>query len=326
MDSLLDLIIINYNTKELSDKCITRLMELGLHKKFGIYYIDNDSSDGSYEFINEKYGQHITVVQNKENRGYSYAANQGIELSSSRYVMILNTDIWMGDNFISTCLEYLEEHGNVGAVTGKLLKYDFDQMCSVNVIDSTGIAVYKNMRMVDRGQNEADIDKYNDSIHVFGVSGAAPIYRREALDDIKLNDEYFDNDFFAYKEDIDLSWRLRTYGWECHYVPDAITYHGRAIGQPQKLKFLIKHRNTQSDFIKKLSFINSYLILIKNANVKNVINAMPREVIKLFYILLFEPRLLSTIPEIFRKSKIMLKKRKAIKQHAKNRDSKLMLH
>ncbi|MDQ0339462.1 GT2 family glycosyltransferase [Caldalkalibacillus uzonensis] len=317
----IDIIIVNYNTRNLADLCISNLLKLDL--KLEIIFIDNNSSDGSYQYIKGKYGGKIICVQNERNVGYSAAANKGIRISKSKYVIVLNTDVLLTKKFIIKTVTYLEENTHVGAVSGKLIKYDFNKMESLNVIDSTGIVVYKNMKMEDRGQNETDLNKYDNNIEVFGVSGAAPVFRKKALEDTKISGEYYDEDFFAYKEDIDLSWRLRAFGWECHFVPEAVAYHGRAISRSISILNMKRHREKQSEFIRRLSFINSYLILIKNMDSRNIIRIIPRELLKLTYVIIFEPRLLKTIPTIIKLGKKMLQKRRSIRRKIKNKSSKV---
>ena len=90
------------------------------------------------------------------------------------------------------------------------------------VIDTTGIYFTPEMRHFDRGWKEPDEGQYRDLEYVFGASAAAALYRREMIDDISGGGEFFDPDFFAYREDADVAWRAQLMGWRCLYVPDAV--------------------------------------------------------------------------------------------------------
>jgi GT2 family glycosyltransferase len=113
-----------------------------------------------------------------------------------------------------------------------------------------------NQRHFDRGSGEIDIGLYNEREYVFGASGAAAFYRREMLEDIREGSEYFDESFFAYREDVDLAWRSQWRGWRCLYLPEAKGYHARQV--------LPSNRSTVPDVINMHSFKNRFLLRIKN--------------------------------------------------------------
>jgi GT2 family glycosyltransferase len=265
MDKLVSIVIINWNNKDYLERCIESINNQTYSNK-EIIFIDNDSKDGSFDFFKEKFGdKKYILVNNKENLGYSGAANQGIKLSNGEYIMIINPDIIMEEDFIEKLCLFVEEDSEIGALSGKLLKYDFKNDKKLNIIDSAGIIIYKDRTCIDRGQNDEDLGQYNTTERVFGVCGAAPFYKRSALEKIKIENEYFDEDFFAYKEDIDLSWRLNKAGYKCVYYPKAIAYHGRGLGGTKGgMVNLIKHRRKQSKFLRGLSFRNQLLMLFKN--------------------------------------------------------------
>jgi len=323
----LTFVVINWNSGHLLEKCIPSLLE---QKSVvtEVILIDNNSSDNTREIV-KTLPSNINVILNEENMGYSAAANQGIELSKSKYVSIINPDVILTNTYCNKIIQELDKKNNVAAATGKLIKYDFKKNCSLNILDSTGIEVQKNLRMFDRGQNSPELDLYDHITNVFGVSGAAPIYRKSALEDVKIENEYFDVDFFAYKEDIDLSWRFRLYGWDCLFVPEAIGYHGRAIsgtGNRNIIQF-IKNRRKQSDFIKLLSIRNHYSMLVKNLMISdikaNLFSILFREFQHLVYSTFFEFKTLKGITVFLSQKKRMKEKRKMIIEKAKLRKSKV---
>ncbi|MCX6744463.1 MAG: glycosyltransferase family 2 protein, partial [Candidatus Parcubacteria bacterium] len=92
--------------------------------------------------------------------------------------------------------------------------------------------------MVDRGSGEQDKVQYENITEIFGVSATCPIYRRQALQDVRYEDEFFDIDFFSYKEDVDLAYRLAWRGWKCYFLPEVIAYHERTAKGQEKISHL----------------------------------------------------------------------------------------
>ena len=316
MKQLISLVIINWNNKSYIDRC----MESILSQKYNnieIIFIDNDSADGSFEHFDEKYSsQNIMKVHNKVNNGYAGAANQGIKLSNGSYVMIINPDIIMEPDFIGKLYDFCEADSSVAAISGKLLKYDFKKDEKLNFIDSAGIVMYRSRRCVDRGQNEADNGQYNKVERVFGVCGAAPMYKKEALEKIKIDEEYFDEDFFAYKEDVDLSWRLNLCGYKCMYYPEAVAYHGRGMGGSKGgvLNF-IRNRKTQSEFLRGISFRNHYMMMFKNETEntygRDRFKIWKRSISFMCYAIVFERFTFKYLSQALNMKQKMLSKKKA---------------
>jgi GT2 family glycosyltransferase len=96
-------------------------------------------------------------------------------------------------------------------------------------IDSTGITMRREQRHLDQGAGEPDVGQFDEPCDIFGASGAAALYRRRALEDAAVDGQYFDEDFFAYREDADLAWRCRLLGWNSIYVPAAVARHRRRV-------------------------------------------------------------------------------------------------
>ena len=98
-----------------------------------------------------------------------------------------------------------------------------------NIIDSTGIYFTRNMRHLDRGAEEIDRGQYDRVQYVFGATGAAALFRRSFIEDVSVEGEFFDEDFFAFREDADLAWRAQLMGWKCLYTPAATAWHVRRV-------------------------------------------------------------------------------------------------
>jgi len=230
-----------------------------------IVVLDNASGDGSVEFVREHFSN-VCVIANSENRGYAGGANDAIRATRGEYVMLLNPDIRLSPDYAQKLLARMSYAKDIGAMQGKLLQWDFEKNEATGFIDSAGLQMFKNRRCVDRGQGEEDIGQYERAGEVFGVTGACPLYRREALEDVLIDGEYFDESFFMYKEDVDLSWRLRLFGWLCFYDPEAIGYHGRGTGAVLRRGAMevAKKRGGLSEFQRSLSYTNERLMRVKN--------------------------------------------------------------
>lgn len=312
---LISLVIVNYNNKDYLERCMNSILEQS-YQNIEIIFIDNQSSDQSFEFMNQKYSEreNVSIVYNRVNNGYAGGANQGIRLSRGEYIFILNPDIILEVDFVQKMYEFMRADIRIGALSGKLLKYDFEKNQKLNYIDSAGILMFKSTYSFDRGQNEYDKGQYDTIEQVFAVCGAAPLYRKSALESIKINEEYFDEDFFAYKEDVDLSWRLNLAGYKNMYYPKAVAYHGRGLEQPQKgIRNFIKARKQQSQFLRGISYRNRIMMIFKN-NVdgffkRNCLKILKRECLFILYAIIFEPFIFKYLKQAFAMRKKMAQKK-----------------
>lgn len=306
---------------------------------FTVVVIDNDSQDQTVAFLREHYPT-ITVLQNFKNQGFARAHNQGIQYAKTEYVLVLNPDVVLSPSFLERVIESADRQPKAASIGGKMLRLtsdatvgdDGEAFCTLQrsqIIDSTGLLIHKNRHVTERGANQTDQGQYDKSGEVFGVSGACVLYRVEALREVAILNEFFDVSFFAYKEDIDLAWRLQLYGWSAYYCAAAIGYHVRhfaASGQ-RTVGALAKSRRDISRRIKAYSLRNHYCTIIKNDHLQNMILHAPRILVREFarvgYCLLFEPYQWRTFGEVMRLLPKMLVKRAIIKQHC-NRTAKDM--
>jgi GT2 family glycosyltransferase len=215
--------------------------------------IDNASSDASAQILER--ANPSALLRNAENRGFAAAANQGIAATGDPWVLFLNPDVRLEEGYIEECVAALERAGErFGSATGTLYRAEGDDMRALPAIDSTGIRMTRSGRHFDiagppppRGAAPAE---------VFGVSGAAAVWRRRCLEHLAVGGEIFDEDFFAYREDADLAWRARLFGWKSIHVAEAIAYHVRRV-TPEV-------RGELPDEINMHSVKNRFLLRIKN--------------------------------------------------------------
>ncbi len=315
----ISIVLIHYNTPQFLRTCLDGIFSQ-TYENIEVFFIDNNSPDKEgLEYVKKEYGhqEKLTVVDNADNLGYAKAANQGIKMSDGEYVVITNPDIIYTPEYFEKIIARIEKDPKISAITGKVIKYDFEKKEKTNLIDTVGLFAYKNRRIIDRGQGMEDKGQYDKEEEVFGVSGACPLYRREALEDVKVMGEYFDEDFFMYKEDVDLSWRFLLYGLKNFYFPGAIAYHGRGTGVYKRFTTgeILKNRGKLSKFQKKYSFKNQ--LLMEKKNDMQWLPRLAKKFLTFFYITLKEPYLwgsyidhLRQLPRILEKRKIIMKNRR----------------
>jgi GT2 family glycosyltransferase len=283
------------------------------HKNLEVIAVINDSGDGSREVLQKNYPL-VKIIEPGYNSLFAAGNNIGIKNSLGELIQLVNDDLILEPNYIEEMLKAFEDE-NVAAATGKLLRYDLAKNQKTNIIDTTGVIVFKSGGVRDRGQLQQDLGQFDKDTDIFGVSGAGAMFRKSALEKVKYKEEYFDEDFGMYWEDVDLSWRLKNAGFSIRFVPNAIAYHGRTAGQSEggymhPIKF-IQHHQKFSSQLKRWNYKNHNLMHLKNA--KHILNPayIVREIGMFGYILIFETSTLKILPELFRQISKIWKKRKA---------------
>lgn len=257
---------------------------------FELVVVDNGSVDGSAAFVRSRFPQ-AEINVNLRNEGFCKGHNQAIRRSHGEYYLPLNPDVRLESNYIESLLELCSRDEKIGMVGGKLMLADPDP---IKRIDTTGLFLDRRRRQYLRGHQQADTGQYDCETEVFGIDGAAPLYRRKMLEDVKVFGEYFDEAFFAHKEDVDLAWRARLLGWQAWYTPKAIGYHRRS--------FRPGRRKGMADEIRQEAVKNRYLLLIKNETqegwARDWFSILWYDLKILGYILLFEQSSLKALARL----------------------------
>jgi glycosyltransferase involved in cell wall biosynthesis/GT2 family glycosyltransferase len=265
----------------------------------------------------------VRIVEMHFEAGFSRAINRGIQESTGEVVMFCNADLFPSPTYLDEMLKFFDANPRTGAAVGKLLRYDLAADRPTEVIDSAGLFLTRQRRLMPRGEGARDTGQFDDATEVFAVDGAAIVLRRSALDEISVQGEYLDENFVMHKEDHDVSWRLRLAGWECWYVPQALAYHGRTTRGLGTKKYLSAirdfHRNEQEKAlpVRIHAMKNQWLMLLKNEDPHNFVRDFPfilgREALVVTHNVFTAPRTLVAVPLTMRVLPETLKKRRIAK-------------
>jgi GT2 family glycosyltransferase len=249
--------IVTFNSSRYIRRCLEAVLSQE-GARLEVVVADNASTDDTPSIL-RSFRSRIRVIQNTRNLGFAAGQNRAIrESRSTDWVLTLNPDVLLEPGFVRRLVESGASDSSVGAVCGKLLSIapGFQPLPAPR-IDSAGIYFTPNMRHFDRGWHERDEHRYDAAEYVFGASAAAALYRREMIEDVAIDGEFFDPDFFVYREDADVAWRAQLLGWRCLYTPSAVAHHVRTVTPA--------NRGSLPAFINMHSVKNRFLMRIKNA-------------------------------------------------------------
>jgi len=247
-----------------------------------------------------------------ENRGFAGGANVALHelcrATHSEFFLLLNPDVRLEPEFASVLVNEMVGWPRAGIGSGKLVRPSGE-------IDSAGIILPASRRPRDRGADEPDRGQYDRVETVFGAAGAALLIRRAALEELALDGEVFDEDFFLYHEDTDLAWRAGLLGWEVLYVPRARAEHSRGWRRG--------HRYEIPSAIRRHSFKNHYLQLIKNEEPFDFVLRLPvllaHELLRLANALLFDRAVLPAYRDAWRLRRRAWAKRRMLRRAMRER-------
>lgn len=265
-----ELILITWNSSRFLDRCFDGIRAQTVRPR--VIMVDNGSTDGTVERLElESQGSDL-LIRNERNEGYAKAANQGFAAGGSPFVCVLNPDVFLQPDYLERVIAAMDGAGpRVGTAAGRLMRGVGDRIEPTELVDSLGIRMTRASRHFDIAAGEPD-PGWKEPREVFGVSGAAIVLRRELVEDVAVEGETFDDDFFAYREDADLAWRARLFGWSSLSVPDAVGYHVRTVS-PQV-------RRTLPAIINYHGVKNRFLLRLKNAGFSLLIRTLPRTVVR----------------------------------------------
>lgn len=312
MKPVVSIIVLTYNSHKHLPDLFTSIAKQ-TYEPIELIVVDNASADDTVVWLRQQTIRKIdAIITNDTNDWYAKGNNAGVRVSHGDYIVFCNDDIVLEPNCVEQLITASSEHPSAGMIGGKLLKLTKTEQGSI--VDSAGLAIRRTNKVINRGENEVDTGQYDVPGMTFGITGALMCVKRTALEDVAYNGEYFDEDFVAYKEDVDLSWRMWRTGYHVWYQPTAVAYHARTIQQAT-----LQQRTLKPSIIRAYSYRNHFWVLWKNESfthlLRNIWAIIPYELLKLGYVLVAEWSSLKIIPELLKTLPRMSAKRNAV-QHA----------
>src|SRR5438552_189179 len=314
MGRLVTVVLITWNSAPCLRRCLDGIAGQ-TYRDLELIHVDNASTDESVARVRERFPDCKQIV-NAGNRGFAAAANQAIRIAHGELIALCNPDAYLTSDYIAKIIDALDRAGEkFGSATGTLIRargYDIEP---TEEIDSMGMRMTRTGRHLDITKNE---ERRTDN-EVFGASGAAALYRRTFINDVTINNEYFDEDFFAYREDADVAWRGRLFGWRAMLVPEAIAYHVRSV-TPER-------RHSLSPEINMHSVKNRFLLRLKNEGaylaMRNAPFELARDLVVIGATLTIEHSSLPALSWLWRNRKRVWAKRREIQRRRRVSDREL---
>lgn len=234
-------VIPNLNGMKFIEPCMESLMQQE-YREFDVLLIDNGSTDGSREVVQEKYPK-VKVIALGTNTGFCGAVNEGIRAAQSPYVLLLNNDTRVLPGFIQYMVEAIETAANpekVFSISARML-----MMQEPDLIDDAGDYYCALGWAFARGKGKP-AKRFERPVKVFAACGGASLYRKSVFDEIGL----FDEEHFAYLEDIDIGYRARIFGYQNWYEPKAQVLHaGSGSSGSRYNTFKVTHSSANSVYL-----------------------------------------------------------------------------
>ncbi|MBV20418.1 MAG: dTDP-Rha--alpha-D-GlcNAc-pyrophosphate polyprenol alpha-3-L-rhamnosyltransferase [Cytophagia bacterium] len=296
------IVVINYNGKNLLKKFLPSLVKYSDIKISDIFIVDNNSDDGSVDFIKKNYSS-VKIIQNDKNYGYAKGYNVGLNKIQSQYLVLINNDVEVSENWLDPMFNSMEQNKKIGSCQPKILSYKnrttFEYAGAAGgYLDYLGYP-YCRGRIFDTV--ELDKGQYDSPKEIFWSSGACMMVRNKLFKKL----EGFDESFYAHMEEIDLCWRIKGLGFKNFCFPKSIVYHlgGGTLNYNSPKKTYLNFRNNLIMITKNESLISltlklpfrlfldilaSIYILIKNKSLLHfleIIKAYVSFIIKLPHIL-----------------------------------------
>ena len=300
------IVLVTWNSAPYLRRCLDGIAHQ-THDDLELIVVDNASTDDSVAMVGA-----ARVIRNEVNRGFSAAVNQGLGVASCEFVLLLNPDCFLQPEYVSRLLPVFDD-ARVGSATGLLWRAQGHDIKPLDDVDSAGMRMTRNGRHLDIDVRPAS------RTEVFGVSGAAAMFRVAFLRDVTILGEAFDEDFFAYREDADLAWRGQLFGWKAVCEPSAVAYHVRRVTPEarRELPASINMHSVKNRFLLRLKNEGAYLAL------RNLPFELARDLVVLLAALTIERSSLPAFAWLWRNRRRVLAKRREIQKRRKVSDREL---
>ncbi|OIO18304.1 MAG: hypothetical protein AUJ23_04025 [Candidatus Magasanikbacteria bacterium CG1_02_32_51] len=309
------------------------------YKDWKLYIWENASSDNTRELLKKEL-ENFTIshefFESEKNLGFAGGHNELYKKTDSEYFLLLNQDMYLMPDALEKMVKFFDENKEVGSVSPRLMKWnfaevekDFDESFS-NIIDSLGLKIFRNRRVIEKyadkdwnekkAKMELSFHTKDEALEVFGVSGALPMLRRASVNKVKFsNNNFLDELYGSYKEDVDLAFRLRIAGFSSFVLLDTITYHDRSVFGQEEITDIesLKKKTQQSNLVKYQSYKNHLMTIYKNEYWQNwLLDAFFikwYELKKFGALLFFDREVLKGLKEIWSNRKILYARRQEVK-------------
>lgn len=258
-------LVLCWNNKDIISECLDSLINQ-TYKDKKIYVLDNASTDGSSDFIADNYPD-IELIRSSKNNGFDEGNNILIEKSLQnkevRYVALINSDLILKDNWTEEIVNYISNKHNVAGAQGATLDY-----YNHKKVDSVHVYLADNLQSIQYGYNEPFTTNMKFPRKVFGVNAAAAIYTRDFIEKQPCK-KFFDNKFYMYLEDVDISLRAIVSGRNNYYIPSAVAYHMGSASSKKRASdyaFFMTFRNQAALLFKNLSFLTIFKFIPRGIN------------------------------------------------------------
>lgn len=309
----LSAVIISFNSERFLEKNLHSLLEQS-YPFTSILVVDNASSDRSTEIINS-FPSPVRCIALPSNTGYAAAANHGIHLLLSEgtdLILIGNSDIILDIEFNRETVALFNEKKDIGMLSPLILRFD------KQTVDSAGQECSRSLYPSERGYNrpKETVDLHPEE--VFSVCGAATVFSREALEQLKLCNQFYDEDFFMFWEDFDIGWRAQLLGIPVHFTPLPVVYHYRSGTLEKSFLSRFSLALARPPLIKYHLVKNRFLTLIKNFRFSRNILSIPfiifKDIIWVSLLTFSSPKIIIPLMKSGGYIKRALEKRKLIRE------------
>jgi len=257
--------IVSFSDQKYLQKTLPKIVEQNF-EKFEILFFDNNSDYRIRNWVKKKFPI-IKIFGFKKNIGFGTAHNFLIQKSQGKFYWAVNSDFFPQKDFLQKIIPVMKKNKKIASASGKILQWkNFPKIPDTKIcskIDSTGLKFFPNFSVQDRGNNQ-NVKNFQNQSEIFGAGGVAPVFRISALHKISQNNKFFEENFFAYFEDVDLALRFRWGGFSAIFIPTAVGFHDRSFFTKKSFYQQFWNRKKRSRFLRAESFANYFLMITKN--------------------------------------------------------------
>ena len=314
MGRVASIVLVTWNSAPYLPRCLAGIAA----QSWGdveVVHVDNASADDSVARVSAAFSD-ATQIVNRQNIGFAAAVNQALAVAHGEFVFLCNPDAFLERDYVRAIIDAFDGAAETfGMATGKLTRARGFDIQPTDEIDSLGIRMTRTGRHLDITAT-GDRQPANE---VFGVSGAAAAYTRPFIDDVTIDGQFLDEDFFAYREDADVAWRGRLFGWRALFVPNAVAYHVRAVTPERRRELppVLNMHSVKNRFLLRLKNEGLYLAL------RNAPFELARDLVTIVAVLTIERTSLPAFGWLWRNRKRILAKRRAIQSRRRVSDRAL---